>query len=111
MLKTFIKRQILNPNVPKQNFATNEKAVKSRMKAVDSIRKITKAMKMVAASKMRLDMLRLSNGKEFGYQVCQKVFQNDSYVRQKMNIQPAKKVLVVPITTDRLHKKRTLRFD
>ena len=36
------------------------------MKSVTSIGKITKAMKMVAASKMKGDLLRLDRGKLFG---------------------------------------------
>jgi len=42
-----------------REFGVNEKALKIRMKSVNSIRKITKAMKMVAASKMRGDLMRL----------------------------------------------------
>ena len=93
------------------NFATNEKAVKLRMKAVDSIRKITKAMKMVASSKMRMDMLRLNNGKEFGIGVLEKAFQNDPYVVQKVKHEPPRKVLMVPITTDRFFKQWSMRFN
>lgn len=40
---------------PQRGFAS-EKAIKQRMKSVTSIRKITKAMKMVSASKMRGDL-------------------------------------------------------
>jgi len=36
------------------------------MKAISSIKKITKAMKMVAASKMRIEVQRLERGKDFG---------------------------------------------
>ena len=39
--------------------------VKARMKSVGSIRKITKAMKMVAASKLRHDEKRMQNGLPF----------------------------------------------
>lgn len=39
--------------------------VKARMKSVGSIRKITKAMKMVAASKLRHDERRMTNGLPF----------------------------------------------
>jgi len=46
-------------------FAVNEKAVKIRMKTVGNIRKITKAMKMVAASKLRADERRLKSGRPF----------------------------------------------
>jgi len=86
---------------PVHNFATNEKAVKLRMKAVDSIRKITKAMKMVASSKMRMDMQRLNGGKDFGMNFMQKIFQNDAYVQAKTTPFVPKKILAVPITTDR----------
>lgn len=41
---------------PVYNFGANIKALKNRMKTIGSIRKITKAMKMVAASKMRIDV-------------------------------------------------------
>lgn len=39
-----------------RNFAVSEKALKIRMKSVNNIRKITKAMKLVAASKMKGDL-------------------------------------------------------
>ena len=45
-----------------RNFGANEKALKIRMKSVNSIKKITKAMKMVAASKMAGDLRRLAGG-------------------------------------------------
>ena len=49
------------------NFATKSlKIIKGRMKAVESIKKITKAMKMVAASKMKQDVGRLEKAKHFG---------------------------------------------
>jgi F-type H+-transporting ATPase subunit gamma len=48
-------------------FATKSlKLIKIRMKAVESIKKITKAMKMVAASKMKQDVGRLEKAKQFG---------------------------------------------
>ena len=45
--------------VTQRHFAVNEKTLKIRMKAVGNIGKITKAMKMVAASKMKGNLLRL----------------------------------------------------
>jgi len=36
------------------------------MKAVGNIRKITKAMKMVATSKMKIEVRRMNAGKDFG---------------------------------------------
>ena len=50
------------------------------MKAVGNIGKITKAMKMVASSKMRADLMRLENGKTFGVNMLPKVFESDSIV-------------------------------
>jgi len=43
--------------------AANLKSLKIRMKSIGSIKKITKAMKMVAASKMRVEISRLMAGK------------------------------------------------
>lgn len=52
---------------PNYGFATKSlKLIKIRMKAVESIKKITKAMKMVAASKMKQDVGRLEKAKFFG---------------------------------------------
>ena len=62
-------------------FATmSTKILKQRMKSVTSIKKITKAMKMVAASKMKLDVQRLENGKFFGVSSVQTVLNNESYL-------------------------------
>ena len=49
-----------------RNFGASEKQLKTRMKSVGNIRKITKAMKLVAASKMKGDLNRLDAGKHFG---------------------------------------------
>lgn len=87
---------------PKANFGVNEKIIKARMKSVSSIMKITKAMKMVAASKMKTDLNRLLNGKNFGLNTVQKVFANETYLqKKKADAAPAKKTLLVPITSDK----------
>ena len=101
MLKTF--KGLVGPlsGITQRNFAVNEKQLKIRMKAVGSIKKITKAMKMVASSKMRADVARLTNGKDFGFGLMEKVFENDSYVRKKAEDDAPQKILVIPITTDR----------
>jgi F-type H+-transporting ATPase subunit gamma len=54
--------QLLVP-FSQRDFAVSEKTLSIRIKAVKNIGKITKAMKMVAASKMRGDLERLNNGK------------------------------------------------
>lgn len=88
-------------NVSKANFAVNEKVVKLRMKSVGSIQKITKAMKMVAASKMRMDLVRLEAGKNFGLSTVQSIFANEGYLQKKNLSFSIKKTLAVPITSDR----------
>jgi len=73
------------------------------MKAVGSIAKITKAMKMVAASKMRGDLTRLESGKRFGYNSIDMIFKSDTYMQRKA---PTGEVhdpseLLVPLTSDK----------
>ena len=46
-------------------FGANLKQLKIRMKAIGSIKKITKAMKMVAAAKMKSEVTRLEKGRNF----------------------------------------------
>ena len=64
----------------KRTFAVNEKQIKMRQKSVSSIEKITKAMKMVAASKMRGELRRLEDGKNFGYKSVDMMFKSDAYL-------------------------------
>jgi len=89
-------------HIPTAGFATaNIKAIKQRMKSIVSIEKITKAMKMVAASKMRIDLARLERGKNFGLNTINTVFANESYLQKKKTPIIAKRSLLVPITSDR----------
>ena len=64
----------------RRNFAVNEKQIKLRMKSVTSIEKITKAMKMVAASKMRGELARLDAGRKFGFNSIDMMFKSDAYL-------------------------------
>jgi F-type H+-transporting ATPase subunit gamma len=83
-------------------FATkNLKQIKIRMKAVESIKKITKAMKMVAAAKMKQDVARLERAKTFGVGTIQRVINNETYLAKKKANFTAKKFLLVPITSDK----------
>ena len=50
------------------------------MKSVGSIKKITKAMKMVSASKMKGDLKRLENGKHFGCDAVDMIFKSDQFL-------------------------------
>ena len=66
-----------------RHFGANEKALKIRMKSVNSIKKLTKAMKMVAASKMKGDLRRLDNGKNFGHNAIDMIFKSDLYMQRR----------------------------
>jgi F-type H+-transporting ATPase subunit gamma len=74
--------------VQSRNFAVSEKTLKIRMKSVGSIGKITKAMKMVSASKMKGDLRRLAAGKEFGHQAIDMIFKSDQFMQRKMPAEP-----------------------
>ena len=65
-------------NIGKRGFAADEKSLLIRMNSVKSIEKITKAMKMVAASKMRGELTRLESGKEFGFGAVDMIFKSDT---------------------------------
>jgi F-type H+-transporting ATPase subunit gamma len=71
-------------SVEHRNFAVSEKQLRIRMKSVNSIRKITKAMKMVSASKMKQDLARLAAGKEFGINAVDMIFKSDQFMQRKM---------------------------
>lgn len=61
-------------------FGANLKAIDLRRKSVTSIMKITKAMKMVAASKMRGELVRLEAGRNYGYKSVDMMFKSDLYL-------------------------------
>jgi len=85
-----------------RNFAASEKQLKTRMKSVKSIQKITKAMKLVAASKMKGDLKRLEDGKNFGNQAVDMMFKTDLYMQRRIPDMPAApRTLIVPITSDK----------
>jgi F-type H+-transporting ATPase subunit gamma len=107
MLGKSIRYAAMNPSMqmvatPQRNFAVSEKKLKIRMKSVNSIRKITKAMKMVAASKMKGDLHRLINGKAFGINAVDMMFKSDQHMQRKMIgdvSDPA--ITLIPITSDK----------
>jgi F-type H+-transporting ATPase subunit gamma len=86
-----------------RNFGANEKALKIRMKSVNSIKKITKAMKMVAASKMAGDLRRLSQGKNYGTNSVDMIFKSDTYMQRRTGAEEKSdpKYLLCPITSDK----------
>jgi len=72
------------------------------MKSVGSIGKITKAMKMVSASKMKGDLRRLNDGKNFGCNAVDMIFKSDQFMQRKMPTEAADPhVVIVPITSDK----------
>ena len=87
--------------IPGRNFATLAQ-IQERIRAVSNIEKITKAMKMVSASKMKGDMNRLENGKEFAHQSVDMIFKCDTYMQRKSAPEVSDpKELIVPISSDR----------
>lgn len=85
-----------------RNFGASEKTLSIRIKAVRNIGKITKAMKMVAASKMRGDLERLGNGKNFGYNSIDMMMKMDGYMQKRAPDMPSDpKELLVPLTSDK----------
>ena len=85
-----------------RNFGANEKVLSLRIKAVGNIGKITKAMKMVAAAKMRGDLVRLQNGKHFGINGLDMMFKADPAMMRRSGDMPADpKELLVPLSSDR----------
>jgi len=85
-----------------RTFAVSEKQLRIRMKSVNSIRKITAAMKMVSASKMKQDLARLAAGKNFGVNAVDMIFKSDQFMQRKMGQDPSDPTLViVPITSDK----------
>ena len=88
--------------ISQRNFAASEKQLKQRMKSVGSIGKITKAMKMVSASKMKGDLARLAAGKDFGHQAVDMIFKSDQFMQRKMPGEVSEPTTVlVPITSDK----------
>ena len=63
--------------VASRDFGVNEKALKIRMNSIKGIGKITKAMKMVSAAKMKGDLFRLHNGRNFGLNAVDMIFKSD----------------------------------
>jgi F-type H+-transporting ATPase subunit gamma len=85
-----------------RGFAANERTLRARIKSVSSIGKITKAMKMVAASKMRADLARMLAGGNFGHQLAQNWFEGDEIARRYLpTFNQDSKTLLVPITSDK----------
>lgn len=101
MIKTFRSLPKALTFSPSHNFAVNEKVVKLRMKAIGNIQKITKAMKMIAATKMKVEVARLEKGKNFGLNTLQTIFNNEPYLQKKKQLPTIKKTLLVPLTSDR----------
>jgi len=59
-------------------------------------------MKMVSASKMKQDLLRLEKGKNYGVNAVDMIFKSDQFMQRKMGEDPNDPSLViVPITSDK----------
>jgi len=72
------------------------------MKSVQNIRKVTKAMKMMSANKMKKDLDRLENGRHFGCDAVDMIFKADQFLQKKMPAEVAEpRNLLIPITSDK----------
>ena len=72
------------------------------MKSIGNIAKITKAMKMVSASKMRGDLRRLNDGNNYGCDAIDMIFKSDLFIQRKMIAEVADPVTVlVPLSSDK----------
>lgn len=73
------------------------------MKSVISIAKITKAMKMVAAAKMKGELARLESGRKFGFNAVDMMFKSDTYMQRKAPHTDSMDAseLLVPLTSDK----------
>ena len=73
------------------------------MKSVMAIAKITKDMKMVAASKMRGELRRLDDGKNFGYKSVDMMFKSDQYLQRKAPLSDHhdSSEFLVPLSSDK----------
>ena len=83
-------------------FGAGEKQLKTRMKSVKNIGKVTKAMKMISTTKFKKDAERLAGGKNYGLNAVDMIFKSDQFMQRKMPAEVAEpQTLLVPITSDK----------
>merc|ERR1711977_251054 len=115
MLLTDVQKSLQN-NIPSRKFINNKytkvyasgmKALRDRMESVKSTKKITDAMKLVAAAKVRRAQEAVLNGRPFAenlvkvlYGVNQRL-QDEDVDSPLTTIRPVKTVLLVVVTGDR----------
>ena len=84
--------------------AVNSKVIKRRIKSVSSTKKITKAMEMVAASKMRKAVdtaLRTRTYAKLAWDILVDLSQNADVNVPLLEVRPVKNVLVILVTSNR----------
>ena len=84
--------------------AVNSKVIKRRIKSVSSTKKITKAMEMVAASKMRKAVdtaLRTRTYAKLAWEILVDLSQNAEVNIPLLEVRPVKNVLVILVTSNR----------
>merc|ERR1711939_720294 len=104
------KTSIISKNFPLQKikvYASGMKALRDRMESVKNTKKITDAMKLVAAAKVRRAQEAVLNGRPFAenlvkvlYGVNQRL-QDEDVDSPLTTIRPVKTVLLVVVTGDR----------
>ncbi|MFM2343401.1 MAG: synthase gamma chain [Pseudomonadota bacterium] len=82
------------------------KEIRNKIKSVQNTRKITKAMEMVAASKMRKAQERMRSARPYASKIKEMVMQlmqvnEHEYVHPFMQVRPVKKVGIIAVSTDK----------
>merc|ERR1711939_325713 len=106
-MNTFNYRNVSTSNYELKTYASGMKALRDRMESVKSTKKITDAMKLVAAAKVRRAQEAVLNGRPFAenlvkvlYGVNQRL-QDEDVDSPLTSIRPVKTVLLVVVTGDR----------
>merc|ERR1711939_408692 len=106
-MNTFNYRNVSTSNYELKTYASGMKALRDRMESVKSTKKITDAMKLVAAAKVRRAQEAVLNGRPFAenlvkvlYGVNQRL-QDEDVDSPLTTIRPVKTVLLVVVTGDR----------
>src|SRR3989338_2958925 len=84
--------------------AVNTKAIKRRIRSVNNTKKITKAMEMVAASKMRKAVSAALNTRTYAQMALDILVQLSKTEKENqplLDVRPVKKMLFIIITSNR----------
>ena len=84
-----------------RGLAANPNDIKKRIKSTQSIKKITKSMKMVSAAKLRGDQTRLERGIVFGRSALSIIPEKPQSAEEELKPTTSKKTLVAVLSSDK----------